>query len=141
MADLQIMGTSGSGGITAVSAPAAVTPVEGAAAGNPGNAAPDPAGAAPKEPGAVPAPAAPPNEHKLKSAVGDANHALAVSGTQMVFVFDDHAHHMSVKLLDVQTQKVVQEMEPGAAMKAAQALSGGKPGSKPPSGALVDTTA
>jgi len=138
MADLQIMATSGSGGITAASAPAAVTPVEGASAGN---AAPDTAGAAPKEPGAVPAPAAPPSEHKLKTAVGDANHALAQSGTQMVFVFDDHAHHMSVKLLDVQTQKVVQEMEPGAAIKAAQALSGNKPGSKPPSGALVDTTA
>jgi len=141
MADLQITGMSGSGGITAASAPAAVTPAEGAAPVNAGNGAPDTTAAAPKEPGGAAAPTALPSEHRLKSAVGDANQALAVSGTQMVFVFDDHAHHMSVKLLDVQTQKVVQEMEPGAAIKAAQALSGNKPGSKPPSGALVDTTA
>jgi len=82
-------------------------------------------------------PGALPNAEKLKSAVGKANTAMATSGTQMVFVFDDHAHHMSVKLLDVQTQKVVQELQPQAAIKAAQGLSG----DKPTSGALVDTTA
>jgi len=76
------------------------------------------------------------NNGKVKSAVADANQALAAIGTQLVFVFDDQAHHMAVKLLDVQTQKVVQKIAPTAMPATASALAG-----KSSSGALVDTKA
>jgi len=78
----------------------------------------------------------PPSTDQVKAAVKDANQALQAIGTQLVFVFDDQAHHLAVKLLDVQTQKVVQQI-PGASMPAkASALAGAAP-----SGTLVDTKA
>ena len=77
-----------------------------------------------------------PDDREVKDAVKNANQALAAIGTQLVFVFDDQTHHLSVKLLDIQTQKVVQEI-PTAAMRAtANALSGPSA-----SGSLVDTKA
>jgi uncharacterized FlaG/YvyC family protein len=75
-------------------------------------------------------------EHDVKKAVKDANAALAANGTQLVFVFDDQTHHFAVKLLDIQTQKVVQEIPPAAMHATASALAG-----PPGSGALVDTKA
>jgi uncharacterized FlaG/YvyC family protein len=73
---------------------------------------------------------------ELRRAVKDANAALAANGTQLVFVFDDQSHHFAVKLLDIQTQKVVQELPPAAMRATASALTG-----PPTSGALVDTKA
>jgi len=78
----------------------------------------------------------PPDKNQVKAAVADANKALAAISTQLVFVFDDQAHHLAVKLLDVQTQKVVQVIPTRAMTATASALS------KPlVSGALVDTRA
>ncbi len=77
-----------------------------------------------------------PSEGALKAAVDDANQALAAIGTQLVFVFDDQSHHLSVKLFDVQTQKVVQQIPPAAMPATASALSASSA-----SGALVDTKA
>lgn len=138
MADLQVSAAAGAGGIGGIGGTsAAAPPSDGGAQLNLGLVAPG-AGTTPAEKGAQDAqpPGTLPDHNKVKSAVGDANHALAATGTQMVFVFDDHSHHMSVKLLDVQTQKVVQEMQPHAVINAAKVLSGSSP-----SGALVDTTA
>jgi uncharacterized FlaG/YvyC family protein len=81
-------------------------------------------------------PLAQPSKDQIAAAVKDANQALSASGTQLVFVFDDQQHQMAVKLLDVQTQKVVQQV-PGPAMPAkASALAAATT-----SGALVDTKA
>jgi len=141
MTDLQISAAAGAGGIgpsgTVAPAPAPAAIGDGAAQAPVGLAPPNTDATVAETGHQVPSPPGTlPNHDKVKSAVGDANHALAATGTQMVFVFDDHAHHMSVKLLDVQTQKVVQEMQPQAVIKAAKALSGSSP-----NGALVDTTA
>jgi len=97
-------------------------------------AAPLPAGAA-QAAGTLPG-AAKLDDLQLKDAVKNANEALAAIGTQLVFVFDDQAHHLAVKLLDIQTQKVVQQIPTAAMHATASALSG--PSS---SGALVDTKA
>ncbi len=92
--------------------------------------------AAPNAPQNKDLPGDPLSPQKIQAAVTGANKALEAIGTQMVFVFDDQAHHMAVKLLDIQTQKVVQQI-PSAAMPAtASALSGPSV-----SGALVDTSA
>jgi uncharacterized FlaG/YvyC family protein len=71
-----------------------------------------------------------------KEAVKGANAAMAASGTLLVFVFDDQAHHMAVKVLDVQTQKVVQQIPLQHMPATASALAGDSP-----SGVLVDTKA
>ena len=92
---------------------------------------------APPDPGLDHAAAVvPPSRDQVASAVKDANQALTASGTQLVFVFDDQLHHMAVKLLDVQTQKVVQQIPPAAMPATASALSASSA-----SGALVDTKA
>jgi uncharacterized FlaG/YvyC family protein len=93
-----------------------------------------PAGA-PRAPGTAPKPAQP-TDLQVRKDVKDANAALAAIGTQLVFVFDDQAHHLAVKLLDIQTQKVVQQIPPAAMHATANALSGATS-----SGALVDTKA
>jgi hypothetical protein len=143
MSDMQIAGSVPAGAAAYPAAGAALqgvpsNPVPSAAAGEtsagraPGTdpaAGPDPAG-----PGGAAAGAMDPN--KVRSAVADANHALAAIGTQLVFVFDNQAHHMTVKLLDIQTQKVVQEVPTQAMPAAASTLSGPSI-----SGALVDTAA
>ncbi len=86
--------------------------------------------AKPDVPGALQAAAA------VQSAVKDANLALAAIGTQLVFVFDDQDHHLAVKLLDVQTQKVVKEIPSTAMPATASALS-----ERSANGALVNTKA
>jgi len=58
-------------------------------------------------------------------------------GTQLVLVFDDQTHTMTVKLLDIETQKV--EQPPAYEMPASPA--GGKLPGQLSSGALVDTKA
>lgn len=123
-----------------------VTPVAAATPPAPvatASAAPDDGNAlqAPLSPGATPANDLPGDPRKvgqqdLRKAVKDANAALAANGTQLVFVFDDQTHHFAVKLLDIQTQKVVQELPPAAMRAAASALAG-----PPASGTLVDTKA
>jgi uncharacterized FlaG/YvyC family protein len=95
----------------------------------------------PVPPGALPVVGGSANPQKagdqeLRKAVKDANAALAANGTQLVFVFDDQTHHFAVKLLDIQTQKIVQELLPAAMRATASALSGSAA-----SGALVDTKA
>lgn len=72
----------------------------------------------------------------VDAAVKKANQSLSASGTQLVFVFDDRSHSSVVKLLDIQTQKVVQEIPAGAMPGTANALSGDSS-----SGALIDTIA
>jgi uncharacterized FlaG/YvyC family protein len=86
--------------------------------------------------GTKPATPAVPSDKHVQEAVKGANAALAASGTLLVFVFDDQAHHMTVKLLDVQTQKVVQQIPLQHMPATASALSGDTA-----SGALVDTKA
>jgi uncharacterized FlaG/YvyC family protein len=143
MADLQLSVVAPVAGAIGTAAPAAA-----AATGNPGVAAPVPLAAIfPKTPEAAAgtldgakSPAAPPADIQVKEAakeaVKGANAALAASGTLLVFVFDDQAHHMAVKLLDVQTQKVVQQIPLQLMPATASALAG-----ESHSGGLVDTTA
>jgi hypothetical protein len=151
MADVQLSGVVVAGGQETAAAAggnsAPVTPAAGAAplaaTGSPTApgelAANVAAGAgqtgAPRPPGSAPKGSLL-TDLQVKDAVKNANAALAAIGTQLVFVFDDQAHHLAVKLLDIQTQKVVQQI-PSAAMHAtASALSGSSS-----SGALVDTKA
>ncbi len=153
MVDVQLSGVAPTGGATtaAIPGPGAATPVGAAgpvhALG--GSTAPSVAGrdtagetgAATSQPAAAHAGGILPKVPKLddlevKDAVKNANQALAAIGTQLVFVFDDQAHHLSVKLLDIQTQKVVQQVPAAAMYATASALSGPSA-----SGALVDTKA
>lgn len=130
MVDLQLTGAAPAGGNGPVGAGAA--PAAPGATGAAGHGPLD-AAAARARPAAGPLA---PSDGALKAAVKDANQALAAIGTQLVFVFDDQSHHLAVKLLDVQTQKVVQQI-PSAAMPAtASALAASSA-----SGALVDTKA
>ena len=78
----------------------------------------------------------PPDPGLVKAAVANANQALAQNGTQLTFVFDDQIHETIVKIVDVQTHQVVQQIPSEAMLAAARALSGTKT-----SGALVDTKA
>jgi len=58
-------------------------------------------------------------------------------GTQMVLVFDDQTHSMTVKILDILTQKVEQPLPLPSGNTAAQSMVLGQGGS----GTLVDTKA
>jgi len=150
MANVQLSGVAPAGGAGAsVGAVASVPAVAPATAAAPlpavdGSSAPAAALAGPDGPqqpgtaGAIGGSAAShqDSEQELKKAVKDANAALAANGTQLVFVFDDQTHHFAVKLLDIQTQKVVQELPAAAMRAAASALTG-----SPASGTLVDTKA
>lgn len=147
MADLQLTGVAPAGGATSTSLPAAAAAAAPAApAGAAKSATPsDPETAAAATSAAATGAdtaktAATPPDSKLKDAakeaVKGANAALAASGTLLVFVFDDQAHHMAVKLLDVQTQKVVQQIPLQHMPATASALAGDTA-----SGALVDTKA
>lgn len=139
MADVQRSAAPATGPI------GSAVPAEGAAAGFGGQRAATAKAARDKSVADAAAPPAPkdgsvapaaPSKDEVAAAVKNANDALTASGTQLVFVFDDQLQHMTVKLLDVQTQKVVQQV-PGLAMPAkASALAGA-----PASGALVDTKA
>ena len=155
MADVQLSGVAPAGGAatagmtssggTVASVAAAASPPPSASGSTPApSAAPasaEPAGSVigqsdGTDTGTTQPKPAKPDDREVKDAVKNANQALAAIGTQLVFVFDDQTHHLSVKLLDIQTQKVVQEI-PTAAMRAtASALSGPST-----SGALVDTKA
>jgi uncharacterized FlaG/YvyC family protein len=86
----------------------------------------------------TPAPPAPdtPAKDATNAAANGAKAAMAASGTLLVFVFDDQAHHMAVKVLDVQTQKVVQQIPLQHMPATAPAPAG-----KATSGLLVDTRA
>jgi flagellar protein FlaG len=85
---------------------------------------------------AATAPGAAAGDGSVNAAVKKANQSLSAGGTQLVFVFDDQQHHAVVKLLDIQTQKVVQEIPSAAMPGTASALSGDSS-----SGALIDTEA
>jgi len=150
MADVQLSGVAPAGGAGAAgftgSIVAPVISVAPAAQIAVGSKVPIPDGATPGDA----APIAPPplaaggqrpeatklDDLQVKDAVKSANQALAAIGTQLVFVFDDQAHHLAVKLLDIQTQKVVQQIPTAAMQATASALSGPSA-----SGALVDTKA
>ena len=123
MADVQLgsalgLVAAGGGGGPSSRAASATDASAASAAGAPSGAA---------APGAAPAPAGagdgagtggrPLNKDQIKSAVKKANEVLSGINTQLVFVFDDHDHSLNVKLLDIQTQKVVQQI-PSAAMPA-----------------------
>jgi uncharacterized FlaG/YvyC family protein len=82
------------------------------------------------------APGATSNNGQVDVAVKKANLSLSASGTQLVFVFDDQQRRSVVKLVDIQTQKVVQEIPSGAMPGTASALSGDST-----SGVLIDTKA
>jgi uncharacterized FlaG/YvyC family protein len=131
MADVQISSTAAgasTGEVLAPPAPVAGTDSARNSAGAAAPAAPAAEAAKADFPNALQTPGA------VKSAVKNANQALAAIGTQLVFVFDDQEQHFAVKLLDVQTQKVVKEI-PSAAMPAtAHALT-----ENPVNGALVNT--
>lgn len=66
-------------------------------------------------------------------------------GSQMVLVFDDQAHAMTVKMLDIETQKVPQELPgaPGVSTPAALASSSTSTATAgvPAPGAYVNTKA
>jgi len=153
MVDVQLSGVAPAGGAGAAGyAGPGVAPVfavaaasqstAGSKASSPdGTTAGDAAPIAPAQaPGAVAGAAQPkaakPDGLQVKDDVKNANQALAAIGTQLVFVFDDQAHHLAVKLLDIQTQKVVQQIPTAAMHATASALSGPSA-----SGALVDTKA
>jgi hypothetical protein len=75
-----------------------------------------------------------PGKDAANAAAKGSNAATTASGTLLVFVFDDQAHHMAVKVLDVQTQKVVEQIP----LQHMPATSGALAGAAP-SGRLVDT--
>jgi hypothetical protein len=77
-----------------------------------------------------------PGKGQVKATAPGAEPALEAIGTQMVLVFDDQTHTMTVKMLDIETQKVVQQDLPEATPQAAHTASG-----PATSGTLVDTKA
>jgi len=81
-------------------------------------------------------PAAPEAKGQVTATVPRTEPALNPIGTQMVLVFDDQTHAMSIKMLDIETQKVMRPVLPEAESAATRALAG--PSS---SGTLVDTKA
>jgi len=141
MADVQLSGVVPTAAASGLAASASSTgqPLHGG--GDVARAAPisdqiGPAAADTHQTGGGNAPADPLNNGQVKAAVTDANQALTAIGTQLVFVFDDQLHHSVVKLLDVQTQKVVQQIPSKTMLATASALAGPST-----SGALVDTKA
>ena len=142
MVDVQLSGVAPTGGaaVAGFAGPGAAAAAPAARAPAPGGAAPAPASAAASNGDAATAIGQPKSAKRddlqVKDAVKNANQALAAIGTQLVFVFDDQAHHFAVKLLDIQTQKVVQQIPTAAMQATASALSGPSA-----SGALVDTKA
>ena len=153
MVDVQLSGVApaggagiaaGAGGNAAAIAPVAAVPASAPVPADAPGAQGDLLAALPSAPAqagiAAAAPGLPrhplPTDLQVKDAVKNANAALAAIGTQLVFVFDDQAHHLAVKLLDIQTQKVVQQIPTAAMHATASALS-----DHAASGALVDTKA
>ena len=143
MADMQITGAApagtGPGTFTAgIGAVPAVSAVSGGGSG--AQAGGDPAvGAATLQSTAASdakVKGTPITEAAVKAALTGANDSLTAIGTQLVFVFDDQTHHMAVKLLDRQTQKIVQQVPPEKMQATANALA-----AHPTSGALIDTKA
>ena len=143
MADMQTSGVvpagAGAGSFTAgVGAVPAVSRVTGGGSGPESGMATgssDPTGA-PNQAGDPKVKGTPLTSADIKAALSGANNSLAAIGTQLVFVFDDQAHHMAVKLLDTQTQKVVQQLPPDKLPGTASALA-----DHPASGALINTKA
>jgi len=141
MADVQLSGVGPTAAASGLAASVAGTGQSQHGGGDVAAAAPtgDPLGATAADAGRTGggnAPVDPLDKGQVKAAVTDANQALTAIGTQLVFVFDDQLHHSVVKLLDVQTQKVVQQIPSTAMLATASALAGPST-----SGALVDTKA
>jgi flagellar protein FlaG len=66
---------------------------------------------------------------ETRAAVDAANYQLAQSGYQFKFQYDDQAHQEIVKIVDSETQQVLQQMPSEAMLAAAQGLAnGGAPG-------------
>ena len=66
---------------------------------------------------------------ETRAAVDAANKKAAENGYQFKFTYDDQAHLEVVKIIDSQTQQVLQQMPSQAALAVAQGLSdGAKPG-------------
>jgi len=97
-------------------------PATDAAAGAPESGTDTAAPLAPKAPSSAPTPGA------------DTSEAI---GTQMVLVFDDQTRSMTVKILDIFTQKIEQPAPLPLGTTAAQGTMSGQGGS----GSLVDTKA
>lgn len=127
MADVQSSGVAAPGAVATVAAAAsgAIAPATAAAAG------PAPA---PSE--AAAAPAAPLDKEKVKAAVKNANESLSGINTQLVFVLEDYPPHFAVKLLDIETQKVLQQIPSQAMPVTANALADAAS-----SGTLIDASA
>jgi hypothetical protein len=64
--------------------------------------------------------------------------AARAIGTQMVLVFDDQTRSMTIKILDIETQKVQQPLFPDAAPASA---SGSAQSGPPATGTLINTKA
>ncbi len=67
--------------------------------------------------------------------------ALDAIGTQMVLVFDDQTHVMTVKILDIETQKVQQPLAPDDTPAIASRASSATTAAVPASGTLINTKA
>ncbi len=104
----------------------------GAVSPGSGSATSSVAGATPATLGASSPPMSP---DAVRKAVAAANSALAQSGTELNFVFDKQANDLIVKVVDTQTQKVVQQFPAQWMTAAARALSDAQPG------ALINTNA
>jgi uncharacterized FlaG/YvyC family protein len=143
MADVQLTGSIAPSAASSVAPSTAVAPTPAASSGGTNGAPQSPVQADGTEASAAPgkttpgAPgnsnAKPPSADEVKAAVKQANLVLSGINTQLVFVFDDQSHHADVKLLDIQTQKVVKQIPSTAMTKTATALSGAQT-----SGTLVD---
>lgn len=134
MADVQ-----GTLAVAPVGGTAAVAPVAAGSAPAPGAPQGASAGAAqapaPQEDAAA-SPQAPLDVEKVRAAVKHANQSLEGINTQLVFVLEDQPPHFAVKLLDIETQKVLQQIPSQAMPATASALADSSS-----SGALVDASA
>jgi|GEM_PF-2544932 len=144
MADMQTTGVvpAGAGAGSFTAGIGAVSPVNAVGGGGSGpqaggtaatGAAADSSGANAKDSKVKGTPLTP---AEIRAALTGANDSLTAIGAQLVFVFDDQTHHMAVKLLDMQTQKIVQQVPPEKMQATASALA-----EHPTSGALVNTKA
>jgi flagellar protein FlaG len=62
---------------------------------------------------------------ETRAAVDAANYQLAQSGYQFKFQYDDQAHQEIVKIVDSETQQVLQQIPSEAMLAAAQSLANG----------------
>jgi flagellar protein FlaG len=62
---------------------------------------------------------------ETRAAVDAANYQLAQSGYQFKFQYDDQAHQEIVKIVDSETQQVLQQIPSQAMLAAAQGLANG----------------